>query len=242
MKTKILSILLGGFVLAAPIQAAPAAERIGNERLSYTWKLKGGISWLAALAFPSSGRGTLETHEAGTVNSRLMISADPKSYYLYESSMLPAGTKTLTSRSAYSYKSAQRDERVTFDLDKGLSRVQKTTSEGQETKVRKLESQTPQDVLTAIYYLRQHANEITTPIKAEVFSGAKGYDMVYQPLPVTTINGMRVRPFTMKAVGADAKKFPGEVRVWLSDDERRVPVRIDIEQKYGATLKLELDR
>ncbi|HEV7921519.1 MAG TPA: DUF3108 domain-containing protein [Thermoanaerobaculia bacterium] len=238
MKTRFLSILLGGFVLAAPLQAAQP----GSERLSYKWKLQGGISWLAALAFPSSGRGTLETHEADTVDSRLLISADPKSYYLYESSMLPAGTKTLTSRSAYAFKSAVRDERVTFDLDKGLSRTQKTTSEGQETRVRKLESQTPQDVLTAIYYLRQHANEITTPVKAEVFSGAKGYDMVYQPLPMTTMNGLRVRPFTMKAVGDDAKKFPGEVRVWLSDDERRVPVRIDIEQKYGATLKLDLEK
>jgi hypothetical protein len=238
MKTKLLAILLGGFVLAAPLSAA----QIGNERLSYRWKLQGGISWLASLAFPSSGRGTLETHEADTVNSRLMISADPKSYYLYESSMLPAGTKTLTSRSAYSYKSSVRDERVTFDLAKGLSRVQKTTNEGQETKVRKLESETPQDVLTAIYYLRQHAAEITAPVKAEVFSGTKGYDMVFQPMPITTMNGMRVRPFTMKAVGDDAKKFPGEVRVWLSDDERRVPVRIDIEQKYGATLKLELEK
>lgn len=238
MKIKILSLLLGGIVLAAPMQAAG----IGNERLSYTWKLKGGLSWLASLAFPSSGRGTLETNEGGTVSSRLMISADPKSYYLYESSMLPTGEKTLTSRSAYSFKSSQRDERVSFDLDKGLTRTQKTTNEGQETKVRKLESETPQDVLTAIYYLRQHANEITQPVKAEVFSGAKGYDMVYQPLPMTTVNGIRCRPFTLKAIGDDAKKFPGEVRVWLSDDERRVPVRIDIEQKYGATLKLDLER
>jgi hypothetical protein len=235
MKIRLLSLLLGGLVLAAPMQAQ-------SERLSYTWKLKGGISWLASLAFPSSGKGTLETSEGGTVSSRLTISADPKSYYLYESSMLPAGTKTLTSRNAYSFKSSQRDERISFDSDKGLARVQKTTNEGQETKVKKLESQTPQDVLTAIYYLRQHANEITAPKKAEVFSGAKGYDMVFQPLPITTMNGMRVRPFTMKAVGDDAKKFPGEVRVWLSDDERRVPVRIDIEQKYGATLKLDLER
>ncbi|MEO8216659.1 MAG: DUF3108 domain-containing protein [Acidobacteriota bacterium] len=238
---KLLSLVVLVLFLA-PISMA--ADGGNTERLNYSWHLRGGLSWLARLAFPSSGRGTLETKTADTVNSRLTINAsDTKGYYLYESNMVPEGTQTLMSRSAYAYKSSARDERVSFDVDRGLARVQKTTDEGTEVKVHKLESAAPQDVLTSIYYLRQHADEIHAPRQAQIFSGAKQYDVVYQPLPTTTMRvgntDMRVRPFTIKATGTEAKRFPGEVRVWLSDDGRRIPVRIDIDQKY-ATLKLDL--
>jgi hypothetical protein len=234
-------VLAAALLLASPLSAA---ERV--EKLNYAWKLKGGLSWLARIAFPSSGRGTLETRESNTVNSKLTINTtDSKGYYLYESQMAPEGSRTMTSRSAYSWRDSSRDERVSFDVPQGVTHTRKTTDEGVETKTKKLESVTPQDVLTSIYYLRQHADEITAPKRAEVFSGANGYDVMYQPLPVTTMKvgneNVRVRPFTIKPIGADAKRFPGEVRVWLSDDFERVPVRIDIEQKY-ATLKLDLQR
>lgn len=239
------SLVLAGILSASPLAAATPGS--GNvERLSYAWKLKGGLSWLARLAFPSSGRGTLETSAANTVNSKLTINAnDSKGYYLYESQMAPEGTRTLSTRSAYAWKDNARDERVAFDAAHGVARIDKTTDDGREVKTHKLESATPQDVLTSIYYLRQHADEITTPKRAEVFSGAKGYDVMFVPSPATTMqvggNAMRVRPFSIKPLGTDAKRFPGEVRVWLSDDDRRVPVRIDIEQKYG-TIKLDLQQ
>ena len=229
--------LLAGVVSAAPMLAAPLTSN-GSERLSYSWHLKGGLTWLAKLAFPSSGRGTLETHEANTVHSQLTIQGkESSSFYLYESSMLPDATRTLSSRNAYAFGSDHRDERVSFDPATRQAHVQKFTSDGNSSKVKTLESAAPQDVLTSIYYLRQHADEIHTPKKAEIFSGASGYDVIYVPKPVTTMNNVRVRPFTIKPVDPDGKV--GEVRVWLTDDAQRVPVRIEIEQKY-ATLKLEL--
>ena len=98
-------------------------------------------------------------------------------------------------------------------------------------------------MLTSIYYLRQHADEIRTPKKAEIFSGSSGYDVIYVPKPATTMRAagsdVRVRPFTIKPVDSDAKI--GEVRVWLTEDAQHVPVRIDIDQKY-ATFKLELTK
>jgi hypothetical protein len=242
---KLSAFVLAAFVAASPLAAAPSADGTA-EKLNYAWKLKGGLSWLVRLAFPSSGRGTLETNAAGNVRSRLTMNADDsKGYYLYESMMAPTGTQTLTSRSAYAYGDSSRDERVAFDVANGVARVQKTTSEGSESKTHKLESATPQDVLTSIYYLRQHADEIHAPKQAKVFSGANGYDVLFQPLATTTMrvggSDLRVRPFTLKPLGKDAKRFPGEVHVWLSDDARHLPVRIDIEQKY-ATLKLDLQQ
>jgi len=243
MKTKFAALVLAGIVSAAPLGAAPLTGS-GVERLSYSWHLKGGISWLAKLAFPSSGRGMLETHESNTVHSQLTIQGnEPSSFYLYESSMLPEGARTLSSRNAYSFHDDVRDERVSFDPAKREAEVQRMTNDGHETKLKKLESAAPQDVLTSIYYLRQHADEIRTPKKAEIFSGASGYDVIYVPKPTTTMRAtgsdVRVRPFTIKPVDSDAKI--GEVRVWLTDDAQHVPVRIDIDQKY-ATLKLELTK
>lgn len=242
---KLSAFVLAGSLLASPFATAAPADA-SAEKLTYAWRLKGGLSWLARLAFPSSGRGTLETNAAGNVRSRLTINADDsKGYYLYESMMAPTGTQTLTSRSAYAYGDNHRDERVAFDVANGVAHVQKTTNDGSESKTHKLESATPQDVLTSIYYLRQHADEIRTPKQAKLFSGARGYDVLFQPQPATTMrvgdSDLRVRPFTLKPVGSDAKRFPGEVHVWLSDDARHVPVRIDIEQKY-ATLKLDLQQ
>jgi hypothetical protein len=244
MKIKFAALVFAGVVSAAPLGAAPLNVN-GIERLSYAWRLKGGLSWVARLAFPSSGRGTLETREAGTVHSQLTIQGkESSSFYLYESSMLPEGTRTLSSRNAYSFGNDTRDERVSFDPAKQVAQVQKMTNDGNETKLKKLESAAPQDVLTSIYYLRQHADEIRTPKKAEIFSGASGYDVIYVPKPAMTMrvsgSDVRVRPFAIKAVDTDKAKI-GEVRVWLTDDAQRIPVRIDIDQKY-ATLKLELDR
>ena len=234
---------LAALALAAVVSAAPLGGGTGVERLSYSWRLQGGFSWLARVAFPSSGRGTLETQEANTVHSQLTIQGkEASTFYLYESSMLPDATKTLSSRNAYSFRDDMRDERVSFDTSNGVAHVQKTTNDGRETKLKKLESAAPQDVLTSIYYLRQHADEIRAPKKAEIFSGAKSYDVMYIPQATTTVraagSNVRVRPFTIKPLDRDKANI-GEVRVWLTDDARHVPVRIDIDQKY-ATLKLDL--
>jgi hypothetical protein len=225
-------------VTAAPLGAAPLANG-GVERLSYNWHLSGALSWIARIAFPSSGHGVLETTQNGNVSSRLLISTDDaKGYYLYESSMLADGLRTLTSRSAYSFRDSARDERVAFDVANRSTHLQRTNAAGTETKAYALTSAAPQDVLTSIYYLRQHASEIAAPKRAQVFSGARGYDVTFVPQPLTMMGTRRVRPFTITANGNDAKRF-GEVRVWLSEDEQHVPVRIDIQQRF-TTLKLDL--
>jgi hypothetical protein len=188
----------------------------------------------------------METHEGANVHSQLtLLTPDQKGYYLYESSMLPTGSATLSSRMAYAFGSSRRDERVAYDPEHNETRVQKITSEGTQSKTKSLTSDAPQDVLTSIYYLRTHADEIRTPKRAEVFSGAKKYGVLFVPQPATTIGvgkastPTRVRPFTIKPIGDEDK---GEVRVWLSDDPAHVPVKIEIDQKYGATLKLYLEK
>jgi hypothetical protein len=125
-------------------------------------------------------------------------------------------------------------------MTRRITRVQKQDDEGTEVKVRQLASTTPQDVLTSIYYLRQHADEVTAPRTMQIYTGGKPYLFRVVPQPVTTTKidtrTYRVRPFTLTPL-TEGKR--GEVRVWLSEDERRIPVRIEMEQKYG-TLKLDV--
>ena len=58
-----------------------------------------------------------------------------------------------------------------------------------------------------------------------------------------TIEGQRINALGFEIVDApnnrSGKKWPGGVRVWLSDDARRIPFRIEIQQSM-ASLQLEL--
>ena len=233
-KTPLISALLVTALLAG---SASAAQADGVERLHYRWSLKGAFAWIARVAFPASGSGTLETRAGSSVTSRLTIGSQGASAY-YASSMTPDGMRTFASEDGYNWNDRFQHQSVTFDYDGGVARVEKRSEDGVEQKVRSLDSTAAQDVLTSIYYLRQNAESITTQRTATVYTGGKPYQFVFTPLAVMTMNDVRVRPFTIAPV--DARKR-GAVKVWLSDDQQHKPVRIEIEQKH-ATLRLDLDR
>lgn len=224
-------------LVASSASAAPAAA--GVERLHYKWSLRGALSWLARAAFPTSGTGILETISGSAVSSKLTVGA-PKTNarIFYESRMTNDGGRTLSSSDGYKWRDYDRQQYVTFDYIKSLARVEKNSEEGRETKFRKLTSEDPKDVLTAIYYIRQNLSAFATPRLTQVYSGGKPYPFLISQRPVTTIKvaskPVRVRPFLIEPVD---KKQQGRVRVWLSDDDRSLPVQIEIERDH-ATLVL----
>ncbi|HET7712005.1 MAG TPA: DUF3108 domain-containing protein, partial [Thermoanaerobaculia bacterium] len=98
------------------------------------------------------------------------------------------------------------------------------------------------DILTAIYYLRRHAGEIKGPMQTSIYSDGKGYPVVFRPASrrVFTIEHQRVSAIGVEIVDAPGgKKWPGGVKLWLSDDPRRIPLRIEIQQSL-ASLQLDL--
>jgi hypothetical protein len=239
---KILAAVFATILSAAPLGAAPLVNPSSIERLNYSWKLTGALAWIARVAIPTSGVGTLETREEETVHSRLtMTTPQQRGMAFYESSMSADGTRTFTSADGYSWRDRSEEKRVVFDYEKGVARVEERSShEGVENKVRQLQESTPQDVLTSIYYLRQNAHSITSPRRTVVYSNGKPYSFIFAPQPVTTMRRgsetVRVRHFDITPI--DGKK-KGAIRVWLTDDEQSVPLRIEIDQQY-ATLKLDL--
>ena len=219
------------------------------EEFRYSWRLRGGVRLLAGLVFPTSGVANLQTRFGDTIHSELLITAPngkQGGFYAYESDMDERGAKTLMTYHGYAWGKKARNERTVFDHAKGLARIQKQTTEETENKVKKLPASTDEvrDVLTAILYLRQNATSLTRPITTTIYSDGKEYPVVFKPgvAKVFTVEGKNTMARAYHIVDAPGgKKWPGGVTVWLTSDDRRVPVRIEIQQSM-ASLQLDLQK
>jgi len=221
------------------------------EEFRYSWRLKGGIRFVAGLLFPTNGVGNLKTTFPNattdkSINSELLITAPEGAsggFFAYESEMDESGRKTLMTYSGYAWGKKTRKERAIFDYVKRLARIHKETPNKVEDKVRKLPSEDDlRDVLTAIYYLRQNASNINGPITTSIYSEGKEYPVVFRPVPrrTFTVGGKKMNAVGFEIVDAPGgKKWPGGVKVFLSDDTRRIPLRIEIQQSI-ASLQLDL--
>lgn len=214
------------------------------EEFRYSWRLRGGLAWMAGLRFPTSGFGSLRTtHETegkSYIDSELLItSANGRDgFYMYQSHIDPAGDKTLMTYYGYAWGQKKRNERTLFDYIKRLARIRKEGKRGIENRVEPIPPKSMRDVLTGIYFLRQNAETITLPMVSEIYSDGKLYPVLYSPLGLQrmTIGGemMVVRGYQISATPDAAKRWPGGVKVWLTNDERRVPVRIEIRRSLAA--------
>lgn len=221
------------------------------EEFRYSWRLRGGVRFLAGLVFPTSGVGNLRTTypsaEDQSIHSELLITAPngkKDGYYAYESQMDATGTKTLMTYHGYAWGKKSRNERTIFDYVKRLARIRKESPEEVENRVKKLPPSDAEfrDILTAIYFLRQNAHTISAPLITTIYSDGREYPVIFRPGVRRTfvIAGKTTWARGFEIVDAPGgKKWPGDVKVWLSDDERRIPFRIDIQQSV-ASLQLDL--
>ena len=232
--TRILATLFALCALSLPVSA---------ETLRYNWTMHGGLSWIAGLRFPTSGVGYLTQAVNGTnLNATLRITSpkDPTAALVYESTMAPSGERTLASAEGYDWHQSTRHIRSFFDSVKQLLHIEKTTQQGTQAQVEPWTSGDVRDVLTAIQFLRVHGAEIATPVASTVYSNGKAYPVVITPLGPATLNNVATSQFRIQAAPRAAAKYPGEVRLWISSDDRRVPVRIELAQPL-ATVRLDLN-
>jgi Protein of unknown function (DUF3108) len=251
---------LAVFVLALTVASVSNATTVssqcstpGNtEELVYSWRLRGGIRLLAGLMFPTSGVGNLTTTYAtpgsAAVHSELLITAPngkKGGFYAYESDMDRAGDRTLMTYHGYAWGKKSRSERTLFDYVKRLARINKKTPDVDENRVKQLPStQDVRDVLTAIHFLRQNAGQIKGPVRTSIYSDGKEYPVIFRPTGERrsfVIDGRNANAFALEIVGADGgkKKWDGGVKVWISEDARRIPFRIEIQESI-ASMQLDL--
>jgi hypothetical protein len=246
---RILCTLLLAMLTVTPVAAAAEPCTSNVEEYRYSWRVRGGLRWIAGLVFPTSGVGNLKTAYPTSgrqvINSELLITtANGKSggFYHYESQMDESGQRTLETYHGYAWGEKSRQERTVFDYVKHLARIRKQTPEKVENKIRPIPESDLRDILTAIHFMRQNAARIRGPIQTSIYSDGKEYPVIFRPaeraaLPVM---GKRTNALAFEIVDAPGgKKWPGGVKIWLSDDERRIPVRIEIRQSL-ASLQLDL--
>ncbi len=246
--------VIAGFGIALVAFAGSAAElnchgQSNVEDFHYSWRMKGGLSWLAGLVFPTSGVGELKTvfpkDGEHSINSELLISsADRRSgFYVYESEMDESGQKTLMTYHGYAWKNKSRKERTVFDYLKRLAHIHKETPEKQWDRTESLPADSLRDILTAIFYLRQNATTIKAPMVTTIYSDGRAYPVILRPAENRsfTMDGKQINGLGFEIVDAPGgnRKWPGGVKVWVSEDERRIPFRIEIQQSM-ASLQLEL--
>ena len=209
------------------------------------------MSWIAGLVFPTNGVGELKTSYPNTpddhdINSSLLITSNGNKggFYAYETEMDATGQKTLMTYHAYSWGKKWRKERTIFDYVKRLARIHKETPDKPSDSVKQMPADVAdlRDILTAIHYLRQNADKIHAPIQTSIYSDGKEYPVLMRPAErrVFTIGNTRVSALGFEIVDAPGgRKWPGGMKVWLSEDPRRIPFEIDLQQSM-ASLQLEL--
>jgi hypothetical protein len=226
-----------------------AANPGSVEEFRYSWRLKGGVRFIAGLMFPTTGVGNLRTTFGDTIHSELLITAPAgkqDGFFSYESQM-DERAKTLMTYHGYAWGKKARNERTIFDYVKGLARINKQTPEEVENRVKKLppsESGEYRDILTAIYFLRQHAKSMNGPIQTTIYTDGREYPVIFRPGVVKpfVVEGKNTTARAFHIVDAPGgKKWSGGVTVWLTNDARRVPVRIEIQQSM-ASLQLDLQK
>lgn len=255
MGRRLLSVVcclaIASSAFAANTNCSGAATNV--EQFRYSWRLRGGLSWLAGIVFPTSGVAAMKNvypKEGETnISSELLITApDQKNgFFVYESEMDSTGQKTLMTYHGYAWGKKSRKERTLFDYVKRLARIHRETPDKVEDRVKPLSPETLRDnslrdILTAIYYLRQNADKIHGPMETSIYSDGKDYPVIFRPAEAQScvIDGRRVNTVGFEIVDAPGgRKWQGGVKVWLTQDERRIPCRIEIRQSF-ASLQLDL--
>lgn len=227
-------------LLAISASAAPAAA---SETLRYDWRLRGALSWIAGLRFPTSGTGVLLTSpRAGSVESELRVNAGGHGHLEYRSVMEASARRTLSSENGYTFGSKSHRKETVYDYSANLARLSERKEGETETRTRPLPFREARDVLTTIVYLRENAASIAAPVTTDVFADGKPYRVIIRPegLKSAEWQGRQVpaRVFSVTAAPGQKKKFPG-LTVWISEDAQRLPLRIILDQQY-ASLDLRL--
>lgn len=249
LKTLLLASLMAVMAVGAYAAELNCHGASNVEEFHYTWRLRGGLSWVAGFVFPTNGIGQLKTtwpHAGATplIDSSLLITpTDGRSgFYVYQSQMDSKGDRTLMTYHGYAWGNKSRKERTVFDYVKRLARLHKETPDKSEDRVQPIPHEDMRDVLTAIYYLRENAATIKGPVVTSIYSDGHEYSVMFRPTDaaVFTVEDKRVNALGFEIVDAPGgKKWPGGMRVWLSDDSRRIPFRIELRQTF-ALMQLDL--
>lgn len=225
--------------LAAP---APAAACGDSPALAVGERLEFGLSWLGIPA----GRASLAVESRAEAGGReaLRLVARARSnkvldvFYkvrVYAESVFDCAGRFSHRFVHQAEEGRRRRYRVyTFDL---ASHEVRREQLGEEALAFPL-PRPVQDPFTTLYEIRARSLEIGRSVFMETFEGKRLWDLEVQVLrrervrvPAGTFDTIVVKPL-LRFEGVFVQK--GDVLVWLTDDERRMPVRMESEVRIGS--------
>lgn len=152
-------------------------------------------------------------------------------------------TKTLLPHRFKEYREEDdyhRRQVTLFDRDNNLAftfnaKEEKSDSEGVSTPV----LPEVQDALSAFYYLRRQNLKVGESFFIDVTTGRKSYQIEVEVLREERLGRKRletivVRPILKRVKMGGILEERGDIYIWLTNDERRIPVRIKAEVGFGS--------
>jgi hypothetical protein len=232
-------LLFISFVFTAYAEADPAvplpnvpwkAERLVFEISWFT--LKGGTAVLeVSEGAELNGR---KVHQISAVtNSNSFVDKfhkvrDRVDSFVYADNLSSAGFKVHQEEGSY-----RRDKEISFDYTKGTA----TYTVGKESSYYPIPFFV-QDALSSLYFLRTRELVIGNPVIIDVFEDKKLWQVEVQVLgreristPAGEFDAVLIKPI-LKFEGIFQRK--GDLYVWLTDDSRKMPVRMKSKIKIGS--------
>jgi hypothetical protein len=229
-----LLLIAGG--MSGAQQVTPPEAWAPGEELGYT------INFLGLL---KAGDATFSVKEGPLVDGRptyqfrsTLISA-PRFFHQIRDEA--ASTADRTTFASYRYEKIQREKDATSTnvtiFDHGRGSAVRTEDGRAHAPIRFKDGAL--DVLSVIYYVRTQEIQPGQTLTVPVHDGKRDYTMkirITGPEMVNTRLGsfrcLSVQPLLYEANGTLRRK--GQMRLWMTDDHRRIPVRINMSLPFGS--------
>lgn len=232
-----LGLMLAAVIAAAPVDAPRPAATCVDEAYAEGEVLAFNLAWLKVIG----GKGTMTIAPVEGDATRLRITSEAASnegisrFYrvrdFVESTVARDSFTTLRYEKRLRERKRVKDVVTIVDPARGIA-----VRRGEEIKV-----PTPvYDPLSIVYFIRRLRLESGSTLKVKVLSDRRVYDTEIVALrretitvPAGTFRTIVVEP-RLRGEESGERNPEGQMQVWFSDDERRLPVRIRTELRAGA--------
>lgn len=218
----------------------PAPARAGSfhipERLVYDLKwmgIKAGTASIEIINEEETTKIISQAHSAKFISLFYKVEDRIESTLSQGSSLSPIG-KPINYRVKIREGRHRRDKEVIFDNGKGKALYFDYRNDEEEA------FEVPSsifDPVSGFYYFRTLELVVGEPLYITIFDNKKIWDVEVQvlrketvTLPAGTFDTIVVKPL-LKSEGIFSRK--GEVHIWLTDDEKHIPVLVTLKVKIG---------
>ncbi|HXE80131.1 MAG TPA: DUF3108 domain-containing protein [Vicinamibacterales bacterium] len=230
-----------------PRPAPPAPPPPGTPPFAIGERATYEVRWLGAGLGMPAGRATIEVRRGEQGPYRFVATAetaawvqrffDARNVYATE-----ASSDLLPARQTRDEQQGHRHVRRAFTFDHDARVVRISGAEDAEPIALPMPPGT-RDALTALYYLRSRALSPGDTIRVPVNDGGRNLvlDVRAEEEELIDVGGQAVRALrlTPRIVQRVQRRQPIELVVWLSRDERRIPLRADVSAGFGR-LRVDL--